>query len=572
MTIEGYKNKVLGSMVGGAVGDALGYPVEFLSYRAIVAKYGEQGITRYDLNNKGVAEISDDTQMSLFTANGMLFCFTRYACRGVLGAEPADYIRDSYIEWYQTQTGDIDYTKWHYNWIREVKEMHARRAPGTTCLSALQHLSQHQEVKNNSKGCGGIMRVAPVPLFLANPVMESPCTTDSIVDTTMKVAGITHKHPLGQLPAALLTYIIEKVLPLAYITQTQFCQYIHEGLNYLQKKYADQQVHLDVLKELAIKAITLSSQKKTDAEAISSLGEGWVAEETLAIALYCVLKYIDDFESAIIASVNHSGDSDSTGAVTGNIMGAILGYHSIPTHFTDKLELKWLIEELASDLATVIPVGEYINCYDTPEKRRWMEKYVTLLEKDSVPIKNSYLVHRDLNIYAGEYPGDKTEFECKVKLGSVAQKCSYFFDLTESGELAPYEFYLTDEGKEQIHAQDKKLLHFRFPIRDCGVPDNTYSVVRLLDSIIHIGKSTKGWGDGIYIHCWGGVGRTGTIVACFYAYMLKGKGLSAESIYEQAMNSLQDSFSRCPKSKHRISPETKAQKDFIWRFVQNECL
>jgi ADP-ribosylglycohydrolase len=79
-----YRNKVLGSMIGGAVGDALGYPVEFMSYGQIVNKYGPDGITRYALNAKGEAEISDDTQMALFTANGVLFTFTRYADNEVI--------------------------------------------------------------------------------------------------------------------------------------------------------------------------------------------------------------------------------------------------------------------------------------------------------------------------------------------------------------------------------------------------------------------------------------------------------------------------------------------------------
>ena len=149
-------------MIGGAVGDALGYPVEFMNYSQIVHRFGESGITRYVLNHNGVAEISDDTQMTLFTANGFLFALTRYATYGALGASPADYIRSSYIEWLQTQTGEIDYTEQHYNWIREVKELHARRAPGMTCLSAIQQLAKGEKVINKSKGCGGIMRVAPV--------------------------------------------------------------------------------------------------------------------------------------------------------------------------------------------------------------------------------------------------------------------------------------------------------------------------------------------------------------------------------------------------------------------------
>ncbi len=76
----------------------------------------------------------------------------------------------------------------------------------------------------------------------------------------------------------------------------------------------------------------------------------------------------------------------------------------------------------------------------------------------------------------------------------------------------------------------------------------------------------------IYIHCWGGVGRTGTIVACLYAYLLKDKGLTAEDIYNQAMQRLYDSFHRCPKSKYRTIPDTEGQCVFIKKFIQNECL
>ena len=66
---------IRGSLIGGAAGDALGYAVEFDSYHRIIDKYGEQGITEYELTN-GIAQISDDTQMTLFTANGMLMGLT----------------------------------------------------------------------------------------------------------------------------------------------------------------------------------------------------------------------------------------------------------------------------------------------------------------------------------------------------------------------------------------------------------------------------------------------------------------------------------------------------------------
>ena len=66
------QDRIRGSLVGGAVGDALGYPVEFMSYAGIVRKYGDNGIVRYELDmNSGKALISDDTQMTLFTACGL---------------------------------------------------------------------------------------------------------------------------------------------------------------------------------------------------------------------------------------------------------------------------------------------------------------------------------------------------------------------------------------------------------------------------------------------------------------------------------------------------------------------
>ena len=131
--------------------------------------------------------------------------------------------------------------------------------------------------------------------------------------------------------------------------------------------------HLHRLTGLVDRAITLSADSKIrDLDAIKELGEGWVAEETLAIAIYCSLKYEHDFEKAIIASVNHSGDSDSTGSVTGNILGAHLGIDAIPQKFLDNLELKEIILEIADDLFNDCKISEYSNTTDNI----WEQKYI----------------------------------------------------------------------------------------------------------------------------------------------------------------------------------------------------
>ena len=129
--------------------------------------------------------------------------------------------------------------------------------------------------------------------------------------------------------------------------------------------------------KLVEKAIRLSKENTSDIDAIYQLGEGWVAEETFAIAIYSCLKYQNSFEDAIVCAVNHDGDSDSTGSVAGNIMGVFLGYDAIPKYYVDNLELKDVILEIAEDLSIDIPVGEYNENND----EYWLSKYLYCKKK-----------------------------------------------------------------------------------------------------------------------------------------------------------------------------------------------
>ena len=347
------RNQFHGCLIGGAVGDALGYTVEFQNERTIFDKYGPDGITEYDLS-RGIPEaiISDDTQMTLFTANGLLLDITEN--------DVVSNIANCYKDWYQTQYVTSDAARGQYAWLMHVPDLFNRRAPGHTCLSAIEH-GANGTIEcpiNDSKGCGGVMRVAPVGLYFSG----SDVSIEESDLIGARAAAITHGHELGYIPAAALAHIIRKVIEDDKITLKEAVQDSILAMNDLFPSAA----HISDFVALMQKAVMLAASNTNDLDAIHELGEGWVAEETLAIAVFCALRHEQDFGRAVIAAVNHKGDSDSTGAVAGNILGAYLGYDAIPERFRQDLELHDVIVEIADDLLE----GQ------KPEDAVWRRKYM----------------------------------------------------------------------------------------------------------------------------------------------------------------------------------------------------
>lgn len=378
---EVYLDKVRGSLFGGAVGDALGYPVEFFGEEEIFSRYGGNGIREYELDSaSGKALISDDTQMTLFTANGILAADTRASMRGI-GGIPHNYITMSYLDWLRTQEMTFEesrkqprgHTQECISWLADVPELYSRRAPGHTCLSALAARRKFGDIlQNNSKGCGGIMRVAPLALMNYSHVPMEELDREGA-----EIAKITHGHSLGYMPAAVLVHIISRIvypkkqqtLKEIVIEARDTAADIFAGDGYLKK-----------LTEMIDLAVSLSENDESDLDNIHQIGEGWVAEETLGIAVYCALRHQDDFSAGVTAAVNHRGDSDSTGAVTGNILGALLGYDAIEEKWKRDLELADVILEMAEDLCHGCQMNEYSHYRD----QDWIRKYIDMQWKDGL--------------------------------------------------------------------------------------------------------------------------------------------------------------------------------------------
>jgi len=382
------QDKIRGSLFGGAVGDALGYPVEFMSENEIERIFGTEGITEYKLTD-GKALISDDTQMTLFTANGILVGETRLCMRGI-GGIPHIYVPYAYHDWLKTQSIDMNTVNSHDrytreggdSWLLDVPELYSNRAPGNTCLSAIKIRSGerypddfiHSRI-NNSKGCGGVMRIAPLALRYGS-LEKFYNNLEELDEEAAQLAAITHSHSLGYMPAAVLNHIISEIL--FSPSKIDLKKVVLEAKEAVVHIFAGDE-HLSELTDIIDLAVALSENEKSDRDNIHVLGEGWVAEETLAIAIYCSLKYKNDFSKGIIAAVNHGGDSDSTGAVTGNILGALSGYEAIDEKWKKDLELSDIILEMADDLYNGCKMSEY-GSYRDPV---WISKYIRMHRKTS---------------------------------------------------------------------------------------------------------------------------------------------------------------------------------------------
>ena len=327
------RQKFRGCLLGGAVGDALGAPVEFMTRAEILARYGEPGIQSFDAAYGRKGAITDDTQMTMFTAEGLLQAVSRH--RSGVVEEPEMVVHRAYLRWFASQ--ELRSTAYssgeeRSGWLINLPELRARRAPGSTCLSALAsgRVGTPDEHLNNSKGCGGVMRVAPCALVKDWDPFELGC----------KTAALTHGHPSGYLAAGALALIIRNVLDDVVLS---------DAIGRAVKRLKKEPSHEECVAALE-QAVSLWERDGREGD-VESLGGGWVAEEALAIGVYGALAGEKSFAAGIQLAANHSGDSDSTAAIAGNILGAMHGEDEVlaPDGYR-RVELRAEIVRLADDL------------------------------------------------------------------------------------------------------------------------------------------------------------------------------------------------------------------------------
>lgn len=320
-------DRIRASLLAGAIGDALGAPIEFDKISRIRSRHGAAGLRDFVPAYGRRGAITDDTQMTLFTAEGLLEALR------TPGSAANVTIDAAYRRWLRTQRTPFPGPGRDTGLLAEP-QLWASRAPGHTCLSALANPARSlgERADNDSKGCGGVMRVAPIGLCRR---VEDPFALAAAA------ARLTHNHASGYLAAGAFALLLRRLLD---------GEPLRAALAVALDRLAAEPGHAETTAALH------KAQKLADAggpatpERLMQLGGGWIAEEALAIALWCAL-VAPDLEAALCLAINHDGDSDSTGSLTGNLLGAALGTAAIPARWLQDLELRECIVRMADGIA-----------------------------------------------------------------------------------------------------------------------------------------------------------------------------------------------------------------------------
>ena len=305
------KDNFRGCLLGGAVGDAKGYETE----------------------GGGKSLISDNTQLSIFTVDGIIWADARAKQKGIYAYVPCLFY--SYQKWYYTQTGglsDKDYGFILNGAVLKHDELFARRGEGVTSLNALASSIKNsygtiENRINNHNRPGCVIRTAPIGLYFANdPDMAFRFGCES--------AALTHGHTQAIMSAGYMAALIAHL--------AQGCTLADAAAAAL-KKLDECELSDPLPAELIRCGIDLAEQGKGPQTAINAIGEGWLAPETAAMATYLAFRHENDFEGAIKAAVELNGNTDGIAPTAGNIVGCLVGSLEIPADWIINTELSALV-------------------------------------------------------------------------------------------------------------------------------------------------------------------------------------------------------------------------------------
>lgn len=321
-------DRMRGSILGLAIGDALGHPTEFVgSVRAIRERWGDEGVVDFLPSGRHPAgTFTDDTQMSICVARALVRKGhgTLDELMGVLGEE--------FVAWSRSRDND--------------------RAPGGTCLAGCRALASGKAWRDagvlDSKGCGAAMRAAPIGLYFADDVAR-------MVLVAAAQSALTHRHPTGiassVAAAAAVAHVARGGALDGLIAFTRSCVERLDAEALVAVGCArDLADTIGVREMLAALDATEAAKDEESDDVCALLGGAWIGEQAVATAVWCVLTSKGDFREAVLRGTNSSGDSDSIACIAGAIAGALGGLAKVPTDWVARVEKSRMLDDLAQAL------------------------------------------------------------------------------------------------------------------------------------------------------------------------------------------------------------------------------
>lgn len=333
-------NKIRGCLIAGAIGDSFGYNIEFHNTEEIIKLYGKNGLSQM-IQRNGKYIVSDDTQMTLFTLEGILLAKSKNI------SDINESIFYSYLRWFDTQFGPnaISDDIANIGKLHNIKELFYMRDPGHACIDSLRHRNTiiptdftNINSINISKGCGAVMKTAPIGFLIR-------LQPSDIFKISYNCAAITHGDEEAKLAATLFSLIIYNILKDNDIKMSiEFsCKTIEENIDI----HCLEWVHIKELLNIVLNSYYNMPCFMPDY--IDKLGEGWLSAEALCLGIHAFLWGGNDLFKVISIAANRTGDSDSIASIAGNLYGTYYGFDNINEKLYDKLEFKDIILNMAND-------------------------------------------------------------------------------------------------------------------------------------------------------------------------------------------------------------------------------
>ncbi|MER7971847.1 MULTISPECIES: ADP-ribosylglycohydrolase family protein [unclassified Streptomyces] len=341
---QDFRSRVRGTLLGSAVGDALGAPVDGLTLDEIRAAYGADGLVDLGPGFGRRGAVTHLTQLALFTVDGLI----RAQVRRDIGAwHPPTDLHRAYLRWAATQRDwGPDERRKEDGWLAREEWLYARREPTRALLMGFgdDRMGTLESPKNpNEPGPEATARSAPFGLLVGwEPQL--------VVQLAVECAAQTHGHPTGFLAAGAYAVVVHALArgegldgavqrALALLSARPGHQIVSDGLQH------------------ALGAVRQGMPSPGRVEEL--VGDG-TADGVLAAAVYCALVGAD-VRHGLILAVNQGGPSAATAALTGGLLGALHGETALPPAWLAELEGRPTVLELADDFAMEMTQGPALH-------------------------------------------------------------------------------------------------------------------------------------------------------------------------------------------------------------------